>query len=104
MPKKAPTKKAPTTNAPTMTIRSPEGLAQVASALSWFALGVILILLAFLAYDYVANGYGLHPIAALGVAGVATILCALMDGLTKAQPYVIEGQDLPIALPLNRKV
>ena len=98
------TKKAPATNAQNLPLSSLERQAQIASAISWFALGVILILLAFLAYDYMANGYGLHPIAALGVAGVATILCALMDGLTKAQPYVIEGQDLPIALPLNRKV
>ena len=100
------TKKAPATNAQNLPLSSHERQAQIASAISWFALGVILILLAVLVYDYMVHGYGLHPLAALGVAGLATILCTVMNGLTKAQPCVcgIEGQDLPVALPLNRKV
>ena len=99
-------KKAPATNAQNLPLSSLERQAQIASAISWFALGVILILLAVLAYDYMVHGYGLHPLAALGVAGLATILCTVVNCPTKAQPHVcgIEGQDLPVALPLNRKV
>lgn len=91
-----------------MTKNSPlpslERQAKVASAISWFALGVILILLAFLAYDYMVTGYGLHPFAALGAAGLATILCVVVNAPTTAEAQVIEGQDLPVALPINRKV
>lgn len=98
------TKKAPATNAQNLPLSSLERQAQIASAISWFALGVILILLAVLAYDYMVHGYGLHPLAAQGVAGLATILCVVVNAPTSAEAQVIEGQDLPVALPLNRKV